>query len=108
MDKLYAEINTVGTSPYPATIPIKKIEFDYLYSVTNVRQVRTPYGDSIILELENKYSIFLPKRLSNYITQNPSILPELLKDALSGELRFVRHGHNHYTFDKKSKCSIKE
>lgn len=58
------ELNEAGDINYK---PIKKLvdlEIERLYKITEAKVVKTKYGDSVLITVENEFVVFLPKRFN--------------------------------------------
>ena len=68
-------INAIAKCEFKPKLSIDQMKLGEWYKVVNIKKIKTTFGDSIFVELEENV-IFLPKRLVSVI--NRSAIEELL------------------------------
>lgn len=83
----FSGINAITQqSEYLPTKKLKDLQVQGDYIVSDIRMVKTKYGDRYIAEIEGEYTVFLPARVIRAFQQNPSMFEELLNTARAGHL----------------------
>ena len=66
-----------------AQLELKKVadlEVGKLYQLSNIRKVKTRFGDRIIIGIEGTFSVFLPARLTDRVTSTFDNLLEAVEE----------------------------
>lgn len=61
-------------------LPLKKLsdlEVYFEYRVSGVRRVKTKFGDKIVLDLEDSFTIFLPNRLTKALQEDEDLFQKV-------------------------------
>lgn len=70
-------------------LPTKKltdltVEGDYI--ITDIRLLKTRYGDRYVADIKGEFTVFLPARVVHAFEENSALFEELLKTARAGQL----------------------
>lgn len=83
----FTKINEItNQSNYLPTKKLKDLQVQGDYKISDIRMVKTRYGDKYIAEIQSEYTIFLPARVIKAFEQNPAIFEEMLKSTRAGQL----------------------
>lgn len=81
-------------SEYLPTRKLKDLQVQGDYIISDVRMVKTKFGDRCIAEIQGEYTVFLPARIIKAIQQNPPMFEELFNTARAGQLSMKYLGGN--------------
>ena len=74
----FEKLNEAGEGKhFLPTIKLKELKVNEIYIVTDVKRVQTKFGARIVVELENKFSVFLPKRMVKVFYEDKDLLDHL-------------------------------
>ena len=71
-------------------LPTKKmsdLELNVDYLISEVKEVKTRYGDKLLVCINNEFNVFLPLRLSKTLTENPELYEQFKTGVESGSLQ---------------------
>ena len=71
-------------------LPTKKmseLEMHTDYLISDVKEVKTRYGDKLLVTIDNEYNVFLPLRMSRTLLDDPVLFEHFKKGVKSGSLR---------------------
>lgn len=69
------ELNKVSRlDDFLPVIKPKDLTIGELYNITEIKVVKTKYGSSVILELNEEFSLFLPRRITKFILKSDETL----------------------------------
>ena len=71
------QLNNIASRGYPPTKKISELAKDSPLIITKMRQVKTKFGNKIIVESEDKFQMFLPLRVSEAIIKDDNFLNRL-------------------------------
>lgn len=73
-------VNSAGRcEDWLPTIKMTELVLKYLYPITRMDKVGTKYGEKIVLDLEEKSTVYLPLRMAKYFAKNPMQYDSLLQ-----------------------------
>ena len=73
------QLNEIASGGYPPTKKISELPKDRPFIITKMRQVKTKFGNKIIVESESDFQSFLPARVSDAIVNDENFFNGLLE-----------------------------
>lgn len=67
---------------------MKDLEDDCTFLVSRVKELQTKFGFSVVVELDEEYQVFLPKRICTMLQVDRDTLNSLIAKAEARELFF--------------------
>lgn len=76
----YGNLNVVSAPRESQLIKLTDLENDIHYKVSDLREVKTTWGRSFIVDFHDGRSMFLPKRVNDYLHKHSDVKNRLLED----------------------------
>lgn len=96
-------INEVGKiEEFLPTKKLRDLELEINHPITNLKIVRTRYGERVVIEIANSYVVFLPERIFNVFEANDDLLEKTRQAAEEGHLALIYHGGKYNSFEFKN------
>lgn len=91
----FSKINEITKqSNYLPTKKLKDLQVEGDYFISDIRMIKTKYGDRYIAEIQSEFTVFLPARVIKAFQQNSTMFEELLKSVRAGQLSMRYIGGN--------------
>ena len=86
-------LNIAAASPcYLPTKKLSDLSLDTLYNVSKIKKVQTKFGLKVVLELNNQFDIFLPKKVCDLLIQKDNLYHEFVEKMNAGNLKLKSLG----------------
>lgn len=83
----FSAINEITKqSAYLPSKPLKELEVNGDYGVSDIRSASTKWGQRYVVEVENKFTVFLPPRVVKAFQRDLEAYEKLLEAAHTGKL----------------------
>lgn len=97
----FTKINIISRcEDYLPTKKLSELEVDKVYRVTDIKSVKAKYGKTIIVSIDNAFSVFLPSRIVTILLDNQKDLEDMMNAANENHLglRFLGGKYNQFEF----------
>lgn len=83
----FSRINKVGkAAEFLPTKKMHELELEKDYKISNLRRVQTKWGSRIIIDIEDKFTCFLPTRFVKLFEEDTTLFAEIQAAALNNNL----------------------
>lgn len=98
----FNEVNRLGQIDFLPTKKLSSLETGKKYKITNVKQVKTKFGERIVVEIKDSFTVFLPQRVCKFIIENQDYLKNLSEECknkniyleyFGGKLNKIKFGY---------------
>ena len=73
----FQEINRLGRLEFLPTKKLSSLEINKKYKITQLKEIKTKFGNRVYIEIENSFGVFLPPRISTFILTKEGYLEDL-------------------------------
>lgn len=84
------------------TRKLRDLELEKNHQVTNLKIVRTKYGERVLIEIANEFVVFLPERIFSVFERDDELLKKTVKTAEEGHLALIFYGGKYNSFEFKN------
>ncbi|CAG5093168.1 Protein of unknown function [Cotesia congregata] len=95
-----SKINAISVlPPFLPTTKLSDLTIGNEYQITNVKKVNTKYGARVIATVGKEFNIFLPKRTSAAIIEDPQQFEQLTNAISNNNIYFLYHGGQYHDIE---------
>lgn len=76
-----ASLNTIARNDFLERKRLSELKPNEKYLVTKVKQVKTSFGQSVVITLNHQFNVFLPERVCNILIADTNLLNDLSNKA---------------------------
>lgn len=102
----FNNLNKVAqANDFPLTRKMATLSIGEVYSVDSINRVKTKFGKAIVVKLNNEFTIFLPRRMADILTDDKIIELREIIEAYGLNFRYTGGKYNSFEFIKKN-CDL--
>ena len=81
-----SEVNAVSTSAFKPTKRLEDLEDNTSFTVSDIKWVNTRYGMKTVVELDDSFQDFLPKRVNDLVDKKQKVYDDLCNAVQKNKL----------------------
>ncbi|CAG5100655.1 Protein of unknown function [Cotesia congregata] len=96
----YSKVNVIGRcEDFLPSKKLSELEVNNIYTISDVKSVKANYGNTIIVSIDNEFSVFLPSRVAKILLDDPKLLEDMIKNAKENHLGLNYLGGKYNQFE---------
>lgn len=80
---------------------LSELSLDTDYAVSDIRAVESPYGTRFTMDVDNKFTCYLPVRFTKAFEEDKELFKQMAESAVKGALLMRYHGGQYHSITFK-------
>ncbi|KAH0567817.1 hypothetical protein KQX54_014407 [Cotesia glomerata] len=89
------KVNVIGRcEDFLPSKKLSELEVNNIYVISDIKSVKAKYGNTIIVSIDNEFSVFLPTRVAEILLDDPKLLEDMIQNAKENHMGLNYLGGN--------------